>query len=220
VMKNIRETVIALGSVTEERDAVNSRRFRAALRTSVCWPGSKRSRICWRTRPPTCAASATSAMRTGAAGGRARWPFMAAGSTSSGCRMASRNWNFPALPARGLAVGDEPDAVSTRRFRRSVRLPDGDVASAKGDGTTKSAVSRKFVALSSAKLTDWLACRLWTCWRSRSTAFTSMKTWSWSRASTPRARSIRWGWSRGPPRMPPRFRRCSTTSSSAASTRR
>ena len=47
--------------------------------------------------------------------------------------------------------------VSTRRFRRSVRLPDGDVVSAKGDGTSKSAVSRKFVALSSAKLKDWLA---------------------------------------------------------------
>lgn len=47
--------------------------------------------------------------------------------------------------------------VSTRRFRRSIRLPDGDVASRKGDGTSKSAVSRKFVALSSAKLTEWLA---------------------------------------------------------------
>jgi putative transposase len=47
--------------------------------------------------------------------------------------------------------------VSTRRFRRSVRLPDGDVASAKGDGTSKSGVSRKFVALSSAKLKTWLA---------------------------------------------------------------
>src|SRR5688500_15049682 len=83
-------------------------------------------------------------MRTGAAGERpgARWPFMAAGSTSSGCRMVSRNWSFPALPARGLAVGDEPDAVSTRRFWRSVRLPDGDVASIKGDGTSKSAVVR------------------------------------------------------------------------------
>src|SRR5687767_6509880 len=83
-------------------------------------------------------------MRTGAAGERpgARWPFMAAGSTSSGCRMASGNWSFPALPARGLALGDEPDAVSTRRFRRSVRLPDGDVASTKGDGTSKSAVVR------------------------------------------------------------------------------
>src|SRR3954454_14085004 len=47
--------------------------------------------------------------------------------------------------------------VSTRRFRRSVRLPGGDVASIKGDGTSKSAVSRKFVALSSAKLKTWLA---------------------------------------------------------------
>src|SRR4051812_32482698 len=47
--------------------------------------------------------------------------------------------------------------VSTRRFRRSVHLPDGDVASATGDGTSKSAVSRKFVALSSAKLKTWLA---------------------------------------------------------------
>jgi transposase-like protein len=47
--------------------------------------------------------------------------------------------------------------VSTRRFRRSVRLPDGDVAVVTGDGTSKSAVSRKFVALSSAKLQEWLA---------------------------------------------------------------
>jgi hypothetical protein len=144
VTKTMRETtsMVALGSATEERDAVNSRRFRAALRPSVCWPGSKRSRIFSRTRPPICAGSATSAMRTGAAGERARWPFMAAGSTSNGCRMACRNWSFPALPARGLAVGDEPDAVSTRRFRRSVRLPDGDVASIKGDGISKSAVVR------------------------------------------------------------------------------
>ncbi len=47
--------------------------------------------------------------------------------------------------------------VSTRRFRRSVRLPGGDVGSVKGDGTSKSAVSRKFVALSGAKLKEWLA---------------------------------------------------------------
>ena len=33
--------------------------------------------------------------------------------------------------------------VSTRRFRRSIRLPDGDVASARGDGTSKSAVVRR-----------------------------------------------------------------------------
>jgi len=47
--------------------------------------------------------------------------------------------------------------VSTRKFRRSVRLPSGDVGSIPGDGTSKSAVSRKFVALSRAKLRDWLA---------------------------------------------------------------
>lgn len=47
--------------------------------------------------------------------------------------------------------------VSTRKFRRSVRLPGGDVESEKGDGTSKSAVSRKFVALSSEKMDAWLA---------------------------------------------------------------
>jgi putative transposase len=47
--------------------------------------------------------------------------------------------------------------VSTRKFRRSVRLPGGDVGSISGDGTSKSAVSRKFVALSNAKLRGWLA---------------------------------------------------------------
>jgi len=47
--------------------------------------------------------------------------------------------------------------VSTRKFRRSVRLPNGDVGSVPGDGTSKSAVSRKFVALSSAKMRKWLA---------------------------------------------------------------
>jgi len=47
--------------------------------------------------------------------------------------------------------------VSTRKFRRSVRLPGGDVGSISGDGTSKSAVSRQFVALSNAKLREWLA---------------------------------------------------------------
>jgi putative transposase len=40
-------------------------------------------------------------------------------------------------------VGDEPDAVSTRKFRRSVRLPGGDVGSLSGDGTSKSAEVRR-----------------------------------------------------------------------------
>ena len=48
--------------------------------------------------------------------------------------------------------------VSTRKFRRAVRLPEGDLAKARGfDGTSKSAVSRRFVALSRKKMPAWLA---------------------------------------------------------------
>ncbi len=46
--------------------------------------------------------------------------------------------------------------VSTRRFARAVRLPEGDIAVAKGDGVSKSAVSRRFVALSAAQLKTWM----------------------------------------------------------------
>ncbi len=46
--------------------------------------------------------------------------------------------------------------VSTRKYGRSVWLPEGDVARTPGDGTSKSAVSRRFVALSAAKLRQWL----------------------------------------------------------------
>jgi hypothetical protein len=120
MMKTMRETtsVIALGSATatDERDAVNSRRFRAALRTSVCWPGLKRSRISpgGRGRRPVRGAPRGPARsprgkgqkpggvswrpdrhRTGSDAG---WP--AGTGTSQPCRG----------PARGLAVGDEPDA--------------------------------------------------------------------------------------------------------------
>ena len=47
--------------------------------------------------------------------------------------------------------------MPTRKFRRSVRLPDGDVGSFRGDATSKSAVSRRFVALSAAKMAEWQA---------------------------------------------------------------
>ena len=46
--------------------------------------------------------------------------------------------------------------VSTRKFQRSVRLPEGDVPSPAGSGLSKSAVSRRFVALSSARLKEWM----------------------------------------------------------------
>ena len=47
--------------------------------------------------------------------------------------------------------------VSTRKYHRAVRLPEGNLAKARGDGTSKSAVSRRFVALSRKKMKAWLA---------------------------------------------------------------
>src|SRR6516164_1966479 len=50
--------------------------------------------------------------------------------------------------------------VSTRKFRRAVRLPEGDIPALAGAGVSKSAVSRHFVALSAARLREWLATNL------------------------------------------------------------
>ena len=47
--------------------------------------------------------------------------------------------------------------VSTRRFGRAVRLPEGDVPAPEGAGVSKSAVSRRFVALSAARMKEWMA---------------------------------------------------------------
>ena len=47
--------------------------------------------------------------------------------------------------------------VSTRKFARSVRLPEGDVPAAAGAGLSKSAASRRFVALSAARMKEWMA---------------------------------------------------------------
>jgi putative transposase len=50
--------------------------------------------------------------------------------------------------------------VSTRRFGRAVRLPAGDIPVARGAGVSKSAVSRRFVALSAARMAEWMAADL------------------------------------------------------------
>jgi predicted transposase YbfD/YdcC len=50
--------------------------------------------------------------------------------------------------------------VSTRRFKRSVRLPEGDVPAPDGAGLSKSATSRRFVALSAARMRAWMERRL------------------------------------------------------------
>jgi transposase-like protein len=47
--------------------------------------------------------------------------------------------------------------VSTRRFGRAVRLPEGDIPASDGAGVSKSAVSRRFVALSAVRMSEWMA---------------------------------------------------------------
>jgi transposase-like protein len=51
--------------------------------------------------------------------------------------------------------------VSTRRIGRAVRLPEGDLAAPPpGAGVSKSAVSRRFVALSAERMSEWMAADL------------------------------------------------------------
>ena len=50
--------------------------------------------------------------------------------------------------------------VSTRKFGRAVRLPGGDVPAPTGAGVTKSAVSRRFVALSAERMKEWMTADL------------------------------------------------------------
>jgi len=47
--------------------------------------------------------------------------------------------------------------VTTRRFGRAVRLPEGDVPAGPGAGGSKSVASRRFVALSAERMAAWLA---------------------------------------------------------------
>ena len=47
--------------------------------------------------------------------------------------------------------------VSTRKLRRAVRLPEGDLPAIASDGTSKSAASRRFVALSAERMAGWMS---------------------------------------------------------------
>ena len=104
--------------------------------------------------------------------------------------------------------------VSTRKLRRAVRLPEGDLPIIAGDGTSKSAASRRFVALSAERLAKWMASDL-----SKldlliiqidglhiGNDLVLVAAW----ASTATAISIRSAWSRGRPKMPLWSRRSST----------
>ena len=60
----------------------------------------------------------------------------------------------------GWAFNQMLIGVTTRKYRRSVRLPEGDLAGTGLRATTRSSVSRRFVALSAAKLREWLSADL------------------------------------------------------------
>jgi putative transposase len=85
-------------------------------------------------------------------------------------RVRARNGGEIALPSWEAALSEDLLGkwalnlmlinVSTRRFGRAVRLPGGDIPAAKGAGGSKSAVSRRFVALSEARMAEWMAADL------------------------------------------------------------
>jgi transposase-like protein len=50
--------------------------------------------------------------------------------------------------------------VSTRKFGRAVRLPEAGVSAEAGSGLSKSAVSRRFKALTEARLAEWMSSQL------------------------------------------------------------
>src|SRR3954454_15068437 len=168
--KTMRETVIALGSVTEERDAVKAafQEVQSSFENFCLLAGIEAFQDLLEDEAADLCGERHQRHedRQGRRWGKSPVAF-------HGGRVDIERVRTPdgqqELELPSLAAGQREDwlgrwamnqmliNVSTRRFRRSVRLPDGDVASIKGDGTSKSAVSRKFVALSSAKLKDWLA---------------------------------------------------------------
>ena len=88
----------------------------------------------------------------------------------TGPRVRARDGQELALPSWEAALSDDLLGqwalnlmlinVSTRKFGRAVRLPGGDVPAPKGAGVTKSAVSRRFVALSAERMKEWMAADL------------------------------------------------------------
>src|SRR3954451_5828142 len=168
--KTMRETVIALGSVTEERDAVKEafQEVQSSFENFCLLAGIEAFQDLLEEEAADLCGDRHQRheKRRGRRWGKSPVAFHGGRGAIERVRTSDGQLELE-LPS--LAAGQREDwlgrwamnqmliNVSTRRFRRSVRLPDGDVTSAKGDGTSKSAVSRKFVALSSAKLKDWLA---------------------------------------------------------------
>ena len=83
-------------------------------------------------------------------------------SRAAGREMSLPSWELLSEPEllQAWAMNLMVINVSTRKYARAVRLPDdagGDLSAASGDATSKSAVSRRFVALTRSKLKAWLA---------------------------------------------------------------
>ena len=82
-------------------------------------------------------------------------------------RVRERGGKELALPSWERAVGEDwlgrwamnlmLLGATTRRFGRAVRLPEGDVPAAPGAGVSKSAASRRFVALAAERMAAWMA---------------------------------------------------------------
>jgi putative transposase len=85
-------------------------------------------------------------------------------------RIRARNGTEMSLPSWEEAVSNDLLGkwamnlmlinVSTRKYGRAVRLPEGGVGAPSGSGVSKSAVSRRFVALSAARMKEWMAADL------------------------------------------------------------
>src|SRR4051812_48774060 len=116
-MKNIRETtsVVALGSASEEREAVKAafQEVRSSFENFWLLAGIEAFQDLLEEEAANLCGERHQRHedRRGRRWGKpgARWPFMAAGSTSNGRGfgrlMASRNWNFPALAQASARTG-------------------------------------------------------------------------------------------------------------------
>src|SRR5262249_8102206 len=83
-----------------------------------------------------------------------------------GARVRRFYWEEESVPDSGAGGGENWLGkwamnqllinFATRKFARSVRLPEGDLPAPAGAGLSKSAASRRFVALSAARMKDWM----------------------------------------------------------------
>jgi putative transposase len=107
-------------------------------------------------------------MREVVTGGRTAGGKRRARSATTAARSKSSGQGFAALTGRSSLYRVAEDwlgkwamkemliNVATRKFARSVRLPEGDVPGPAGAGLSKSAASRRSIALSAVRMKDWM----------------------------------------------------------------